>query len=241
MVNIVAIGGKNLIAKTLGSLLFFIYNVVNNYAIAIILFTVIVKVVLLPLTLNQVKQTKEMQKLQPKLKELQKKYKNDKETLNIKTMELYKEYKINPLGGCLPLLIQMPILFGLFGALRNPVEFVFQNNAELAARATSASFLWLANLVDPDVFMVGNFAVPGILPIIAAISTYVSMNTMNTANQGDQPQAMKTMNLLLPAMILLWGRSFPAGLTLYWVISNLFQMGQQFFLPRGDVLKEEKK
>lgn len=233
------IGGKELISKPLGSLLFFIYNLVNNYAIAIILFTVIVKVLLLPLTLNQIKQTKEMQNIQPELKKLQDKYKNDKETLNVKMMELYKEHKINPLGGCLPLIIQMPILFGLFGALRNPVEYVFKGDQALASIATDAPFLWLENLVKPDVFMVGNFGVPGILPIIAAVSTYLSMNTMNTANQADQPQAMKTMNLLLPLMILWWGKSFPAGLTLYWVISNLFQMAQQLLLPKGGKLKEE--
>ncbi|MCT4565167.1 MAG: YidC/Oxa1 family membrane protein insertase [Maledivibacter sp.] len=227
------------IGKMLGSLLYLIYNIVNNYAVAIILFTVIVKVLLLPLTLNQLKQTKNMQKIQPELKKLQDKYKNDKETLNIKMMELYKEHKINPLGGCLPLLVQMPILFGLFGALRDPLVYVFKSDAALAATATSAPFLWLQNLVDPDIFMIGSVAVPGILPIIAAATTYFSMNTMNTGNKADQPQAMKTMNLLMPLMILWWGKSFPAGLTLYWVISNIFQMAQQLLLPRGDVLKEE--
>lgn len=235
----VPIGGKVLIAKTLGSLLYLIYNIVNNYAIAIILFTLIVKVLLLPLTFNQLKQTKNMQKIQPELKKLQDKYKNDKETLNVKMMELYKEHKINPVGGCLPLLIQMPILFGLFGALRNPIEYVFKGDAALASIATDAPFLWLQNLINPDVFMIGNVAVPGILPIIAAATTYLSMNTMNAANQAEQPQAMKTMNLFLPLMILWWGKSFPAGLTLYWVVSNIFQMAQQFLLPKGDVLKEE--
>lgn len=207
--------------------MFYIYNLANNYAIAIILFTVVIKLVLLPLTFKQIKQTKKMQELQPKIKELQEKYKNDKEKLNIKMMELYKEYKVNPIGGCLPMLIQLPILFGLFGALRQPEVYVFPNNPELLEKATSASFLWLPNLVDPD---------PIILPVIAAISTYLSMNTMN---KGEQPQAMKTMNMILPLMILWWGRSFPAGLTLYWVISNLFQMAQQYLLPKGDNLKEE--
>jgi YidC/Oxa1 family membrane protein insertase len=221
------IGGKILISKALGSLLFYIYTLVDNYAISIILFTVVVKLVLLPLTFNQIKQTKKMQKLQPEIKKLQEKYKNDKEKLNVKTMELYKEHKVNPVGGCLPMLIQLPILFGLFGALRKPEVYVFPNSPELLEKATNASFLWLPNLIDPD---------PIILPLIAAITTYLSMNTMNT---GEQPQSMKTMNLILPLMILWWGRSFPAGLTLYWVISNLFQMAQQYFLPKGDKLKEE--
>lgn len=221
------IGGKILIAKTLGTLLSLIYSLVNNYAVAIILFTIIIKFILLPLTFNQTKQTKKMQELQPKIKELQEKYKNDKEKLNIKIMELYREHKINPLGGCLPLLIQLPILFGLFGALRKPEVYVFPNNPELLAKATNAPFLWLPNLVDPD---------PIILPILAAVTTYLSMNQMNT---GEQAQQMKTMNIVLPLMILWWGRSFPAGLTLYWVVSNLFQMAQQYFLTKGAKLKEE--
>lgn len=216
-----------MIGNVLGMLLSAIYNVVNNYAMSIIIFTIIVKVVLLPLTLNQLKQTKKMQELQPKLKKLQEKYKNDKEALNVKTMELYKEEKINPVGGCLPLLIQLPILFGLFAVLREPGKYVFLNNPEMLEKATSASFLWLPNLVDPD---------PIILPVLAAVSTYLSMNTMN---KTEQPQSMKTMNMILPLMILWWGRSFPAGLTLYWVISNLFQMAQQYFLPKIDKLKEE--
>ncbi len=222
------IGGKNLITSTLGSLLSFIYGLVNNYAISIILFTIIVKLILLPLTVNQLKSTKKMQELQPKMKEIQEKYKNDKEKMNIKTMELYKEHKINPLSGCLPLLIQLPIIFGLFRALREPATYVFPNNPELLEKAMNASFLWLPNLMDPD---------PIILPIIAAATTYISMNSANKGTQ--QNQSLKTMNLVFPIMILWWGRSFPAGLTLYWVISNLFQMAQQYFLTRGDNLKEE--
>ncbi len=216
-----------MIGNVLGMFLSFIYNLVNNYAMAIVIFTILVKVVLLPLTLNQLKSTKKMQELQPKLKKLQEKYKNDKETLNVKTMELYKEEKINPVGGCLPLLVQMPILFGLFAVLRDPGRYVFANNPELLEKATSASFLWLPNLIDPD---------PIILPVLAAVSTYLSMKTTST---GEQPQAMKTMNMLLPVMILWWGRSFPAGLTLYWVVSNLFQMAQQYFLPKINKPKEE--
>ncbi|SHJ93393.1 protein translocase subunit yidC [Caminicella sporogenes DSM 14501] len=225
-----------MIARTLGTLLNLIYNLVNNYGIAIILFTVIVKLILLPLTLNQTKQTKKMQKIQPKVKELQEKYKNDKEKLNIKIMELYKEHKINPLSGCLPMLIQIPIIYGLFGALRKPEVFVFPNNPELLSKAINAPFLWLPNLVNPDVFLLGNLKLPGVLPILAAITTYLSMNQMNT---GEQAQQMKVMNTVLPLMILWWGISLPAGLTLYWAVSNIFQMAQQYFLTKGVKLKEE--
>ncbi len=203
---------------------------------SIIIFTILVKLVLVPLTKNQMSSAKKMQELQPKVKEIQEKYKNNKEKLNEKTMELYKEHKINPVGGCLPLLIQLPIIFGLFRALRAPETYVFPNNPELLEKAMNASFLWLNNLIDPDVIMLGGFKLPWILPIVAAITTYFSMNS---ASAGQQNQSLKTMNIFLPLMILWWGQSFPAGLTLYWVISNLFQMAQQYFLTKMDKLKEE--
>lgn len=214
-----------MIAKPLGVLLNFLYGIVGNYGIAIILFTIIIKLVLLPLTIQQLKQTKQMSEVQPKLKELQEKYKNDKEKLNAKTMELYKEHKVNPVGGCLPLLIQLPIIFGLFAVLREPIKYI----ADPAfSQAVNESFLWVPNLSEPDKI---------VLPILAAITTYFSMNS--TGAGTAQNQTMKTMNMIFPVMILWWGRSFPAGLTLYWVVSNGFQMAQQYFMPKANKSKEE--
>ena len=213
------------IAKPLGVLLNFLYGIVNNYGIAIILFTIVIKLVLLPLTIQQLKQTKQMNELQPKLKELQEKYKNDKEKLNVKTMELYKEYKVNPVGGCLPLLIQLPIIFGLFAVLREPIKYI----ADPAfTQAVNEAFLWIPNLSEPDKI---------VLPVLAAITTYFSMNSTSTG--PVQNQTMKTMNMVFPVMILWWGRSFPAGLTLYWVVSNAFQMAQQYFMPKAGKSKGE--
>ncbi|MCT4605886.1 MAG: YidC/Oxa1 family membrane protein insertase [Marinisporobacter sp.] len=214
------------LAKPMGYLLLYLYNLIGNYGISIIVFTVVVKLFLLPLTMKQLKSTREMSKIQPKLKELQEKYKNDKEKLNIKTMELYKEHKINPMGGCLPLLIQIPIIFGLFSVLRTPEQYIADPTF---LTAISESFLWVPNLSNPD---------PWILPILAAITTYFSMSTANTG-AASQNQTMKTMNMMMPIMILWWGRSFPAGLTLYWVVSNGFQMAQQYFMPKGTASKEE--
>lgn len=229
------------IYKILGQLLYMVYNIVDNYAISIVLFTIIVKVLMVPLTLNQLKSSKKMQEMQPKIQELQKKYKNNQEQLNTKLMELYKDNKFNPMAGCLPMLIQFPILIGLFGVLRNPLEYVFSGNAELANAAINAPFLWLNNLVDPDLITIGGFGIPGILPILAAITTYFSMNSMQPSTGGaEQPQMLKTMNMLMPFMILLWGRSFPAGLMVYWAISNTFQMAQQFLINKaGNKPKEE--
>ncbi|MEW9121440.1 MAG: YidC/Oxa1 family membrane protein insertase [Thermotaleaceae bacterium] len=212
--------------KPLGMLLNFLYGLIGNYGISIIFFTIIVKLILMPLTFQQLKQTKLMADLQPKMKELQNKYKNDKETLNIKTMELYKEHKVNPVGGCLPLLIQMPIIFGLFAVLREPVKYITDPSF---VQAVNESFLWIPNLSEPD---------PIILPVLAGITTYFSMNSASNAGAAQNP-SMKTMNMIFPFMILWWGRSFPAGLTLYWVVSNLFQAGQQFVIQRVGTPKEE--
>lgn len=215
-----------MIAKPLGMLLNFLYGLIGNYGISIIFFTIIVKLLMLPLTFQQLKQTRMMADMQPKLKELQNKYKNDKETLNVKTMELYKEYKVNPLGGCLPLLIQMPIIFGLFAVLREPIKYIADPNF---AQAVNESFLWIPNLSEPDKI---------ILPVLAGITTYFSMNTASNPSAAQNP-SMKTMNTIFPVMILWWGRSFPAGLTLYWVVSNLFQMAQQYVIPKAGTPKEE--
>ena len=111
------------IAEPLGWLLSFLYGFINNYGITIIIFTIIVKMCLYPLYIKQTKSMARMSEVQPKMLALQRKYANDKETLNIKMAELYKEEKFNPMGGCLPMLIQMPIIMGLFALLRQPMEY----------------------------------------------------------------------------------------------------------------------
>jgi len=142
----------NALARPLGILLKMIYDIIGNYGLSIIVFTIVVKMLMVPLTIKQMKSMKQIQEIQPKLKELQEKYKNDKEKLNIKTMELYKEHKANPFGSCLPLLIQFPIIIGLFAALRNPGLYVF--GSPEVYESINTSFLWLSNLnqVDPWVF-----------------------------------------------------------------------------------------
>ena len=110
---------------------------VGNFGVSIIIVTILIKIMLLPLTLKQDKSMKEMKKLQPELEKIKQKYANDKQMLNIKTMELYREHKVNPLGGCLPLLLQLPILFALFGVLRSGII------------PADSSFLWM-RLADPD-------------------------------------------------------------------------------------------
>lgn len=220
----------NALARPLGALLKLIFDLTNNYGLSIILFTIVTKLLTLPLTMKQNKSMKEMQEIQPKLKKLQEKYKNDKEQLNIKTMELYKEHNISPFGGCLPLLIQFPIIIGLFAAIREPGLYVFESQA--AYEAINTSFLWMSNLATADKW---------ILPILAGIATYLSSATM-TAKGAPVDQSQKIMTYMMPVMIFWWGKSFPAGITLYWVVSSAFQAIQQLIIkrPQGE-LKEGLK
>lgn len=135
-------GFLNFIAEPLGKFLYWIYNTVafENYGLAIIIFTIIVRAAMFPLTLKQYKSTGEMQKVQPLLKEIQRKYANDKEKLNQETMKLYQEHKINPAGGCLPLLIQMPILLALWQVITKPLTFMLGFTSETVNKlATTAN------------------------------------------------------------------------------------------------------
>ncbi|MGL4483480.1 MAG: YidC/Oxa1 family membrane protein insertase [Anaerovoracaceae bacterium] len=205
------------IAQPLGIALAFIYSLIGNYGITLIVFTVIVKLVLYPLYAMQIKSTAKMSELQPKIKALQQKHKNDKETLNMKMAELYKEEKFNPAGGCLPMLIQMPIIFGLFSLLRNPMAYM--NSGEMLF-AVHESFLWMTDLSQPDKW---------VLPILAGIATYISFSQtqaqQSTAQMGQMGGMMKMMKYVFPVMIVLMGRSFPAGLTIYWFIGQVVQIG----------------
>lgn len=228
-----------IVAEVLGPLLGYIFSIVGSYALAIVLFTIVIKLLLMPLTYKQIVAMKEMQKIQPELKKIQDKYHNDKETLNIKTMELYKEHKVNPFASCLPILVQMPILLGMFDALRDPMKFVFTNPAitELGQAAISTKFLWMQNLTVPDtmynLMQASDFykTLPGVLPFVAAGLTFLQTKTMNTAGQADNP-TMRTMNIMMPLMILYFGITMSAGLTLYWVVSTLFQIIQQVVMTR---------
>ena len=209
-----------IIAKPLGWVLSAIYNFVDSYGIALIIFTIIFKVCLYPLYAKQIKSTAKMSEIQPKMMELQRKYQNDKETLNIKMMELYKEEKYNPMSGCLPMLIQMPIIFGLFALLRNPMMYL--DSAEILF-AVHESFIWIMDLSQPDLW---------ILPIAAGISTFISFS-QTQAQQANAPQQgsaaqmggmMKMMKYVFPIMIVYMGRSFPAGLTIYWFVGTTIQI-----------------
>lgn len=187
-----------------------IYGMTGSFGLSIILLTILIKIVLLPFTLKQDKSMKEMKKLQPKIDELKKRYEGDPQTLNQKTMELYKEHKVNPAGGCLPLLIQLPILWALFGVLRK--EGVVPDEA----------FLWFS-LVTPDPFF--------ILPILNGAVSFIQQKLMGT---NSNPQ-MKNMMYIFPIMMIFISYKMPGGLQLYWLTSSVTGMIQQYFvMNRGE-------
>ena len=187
-----------------------IYGMTGNFGLSIIILTILIKIVLLPLTLKQDKSMKEMKNLQPKIDALKDKYGNDKQMLNQKTMELYKEHNVNPAGGCLPLLVQLPILWALFGVLRK--EGVVPDE----------TFLWLS-LATPDPYF--------IFPVLNGAVAFIKQKLMGTNNN---PQ-MKNMMYMFPIMMIFISYKMPGGLQLYWLTSSLAGVIQQYFvMNRGE-------
>mgnify|MGYP001947761733 FL=1 len=229
----------------LGGLLKLVFDIISNigteseffsyYGLAIVLTTIIFRLILLPIGIQQSRSTRKMQELQPKIQEIQKKYKNDPQTQQAKMMQLYKENNYNPASSCIILLIQFPILLAFFSVLRDPVRFVFKDPS--VYEAINKGFLWLPNLEQPDPYIWG-------LPLIAALTTFLQSKVMSL-NVESNPQTESTqrmMNLFLPVMIFLAARSFASGVSLYWVVSNLFQIVQQLIINRSlGKIKEETR
>lgn len=189
---------------------------IPSYGIAIIVLTLIIKLLLLPLALKQIHSMKGMQELQPKIQALQKKYKNDKKQFQIEMQKLYQENGVSPLSGCLPLLIQMPFLIAIFYALQG---FPYDPNHQ--------SFLWLSSLAEKDTTY--------ILPVLSGLSTFViSWQTTPKDAQSNQ----KMMLYIMPIFITYISLSFPSGLVIYWVVCNVFQFVQQFFMFRDKSIKK---
>ena len=198
----------NLLKQFLALLLTTTDKYVGNFGVSIIIVTILIKIALLPLTLKQDKSMKEMKKIQPELEKIKKDYAHDKQMLNIKTMELYKEHKVNPLGGCLPLLLQLPILFALFGVLRNGII------------PKDSSFLWL-KLSVPDPFYV--------LPVLNGAVSFFQQKLMGSADSNPQ---MKNMMYVFPIMMIMFSLKMPSGLQLYWLTSSILAVVQQYFIMK---------
>jgi YidC/Oxa1 family membrane protein insertase len=204
---------------------------VASWGVAIILFTIVVKSLTLPLTLKSLRSTRRMQKVQPLLQQLQKQHKNDKEKLMQEQMRLYKEHGVNPVAGCLPMLVQMPVWLALYGALSH-----LANDHELYPEFAK-SFLWIGNLGQPE-FKPENF--PYQLPILAvltAITQWVTTRMSVQPTTDPQQQSMNQVMQFMPLMFLFFSLNVPAGLVLYWVASNLYQMVQQYFITGWGALR----
>lgn len=187
----------------------FFHTFTGNYGLDIVLLTVAVRLLLWPLTHAQAVSTKRMQELQPEIEKIRKKYKNDQQKINAETMKLWKENKINPAAGCFPLVVQLPILFAIYRVLLVFGDF------------KGASFLWIPNLAAPDLV---------ILPFLNAVTTFWQSWVMTPRGSSQQP-AQQMMLWIMPPMIFWITRTLPAGVGIYWVIGNLFTIGQQFLVP----------
>ena len=222
----------------------FFYGLTNSFGLAIVLLTVAVRIVLYPLNQKQMTSMQQMQKIQPRLKVLQEKYANDKEKLNQETMRLYKENKVNPAAGCLPLLVQLPILILLFNVLRT---YDFAGTSFLGIILGSSTTAGLAQAVGVAADPTGNYGVmsvlTGILKNPAGLSNaglyignlilLIGISFLTWAQQklssGTNPQ-MAMMNTIMPFFMAFICLSMPGGVMLYWGLSSLMGVVQQYFV-----------
>ncbi|OCA81232.1 YidC family membrane integrase SpoIIIJ [Pradoshia sp. D12] len=192
----------------------------NKYGISIILVTILVRLLILPLMIKQIKSTKAMQAIQPEMNRLKEKYSSkDAETqqkLQQETMALFQKHGVNPLAGCLPIFVQMPILIAFYHAIMRTTEIA------------NHSFLWF-DLGDKDPYF--------ILPLIAGATTFIQQK-ISMVGQDDNP-TMQMMLYIMPIMIIVFAINFPAALSLYWVVGNIFSIAQTYFI-KGPDLKQAK-
>lgn len=194
---------------------------IPSYGLAIIFFTIAVKLLLFPLTNMQMKSMNAMQELQPKIKSIQDKYKDKPEKAQQEMMKLYKEKGANPFAGCLPLLIQMPIIFALFTSLRTFFDPV---NHPSFVNLDKAQFLWVENLGMPD---------PIILPLLTVVATFGQQYMSSMASAGKIDQTQRTMLIIMPLFVGWIARTLPAGLTLYWVMFSLVSAVEMIVIRRS--------
>src|SRR5262245_16328470 len=199
-------------------LLQWVYHYVGNYGIAIILLTIVTKALFYPLTVKSMRSMKAMQALAPQVNALRNKYKSDPQRLQRETMELYRKYKVNPMGGCLPMVAQVPIFYALYLALSVSVEL--QNASFICLGRLFGVDLWICVLAAHDPTYV--------LPILMGITMFIQQKMTPTA--GDPRQAK--MMLVMPFVFTFMFLSLPSGLVLYWTVSNILQILQQYYMDR---------
>lgn len=193
-----------------------IHKVIHNYGVVIVIFSTIMMVVFFPLTIRSFSSMRKMQKLQPKMEAIRKKYKDDSKRMNTEIMKLYSQHKVNPFGGCLPLLLQMPVFFALYAVLRSTIEL------------RGAPFiLWIKDLSMRDPYFV--------LPILMGIAMFFQQRFTVT----DPRQ--KAMTYFMPIFLVFIFARLPSGIVLYWLVYNLLSIVQQYIIHRGEKKEEERK
>lgn len=287
------------IAVPLGQFLHFIYNNMAffSYGLSIIIFTFFIRLVLLPLTIKQYSSMARMQEIQPQIQEIQKRYKNDKEKLNQELMRVYQENKVNPAGGCLPLLIQMPILFSLYYVISSPLKYMLSKKPEVLdklyeiVKASDPTYA-IANLKDISIInyftkypeklsevgdmlkstdllnmnflglnlglvptwrpellfksaLSGQYLWLLLIPVLVYISTFVSIKYSTASQSSSASNEMaasmnKSMTMMMPIMTTMFAFGVPAGLGLYWIINNIFQILQQMYMNKYVIKKKEE-
>ena len=203
------LGWFTVLAKPLLYTLKFFYKYVGNYGVAIIIITIILKVLFFPLTHKSYKSMKGMQKIQPEMTKLREKYKDDRDAMNKAVMELYRDNKVNPMGGCLPMVVQIPVFFALYKSLMFSIEL-----------RHAPFFLWVTDLADKDPYYV--------TPVIMGITMFIQQKM--TPSQMDPIQ--QKMMLALPVVFTFMFLSFPSGLVLYWLVNNVLTIGQQMYINK---------
>ena len=219
MKDVMEFGMWRWICYPLVRVLNFFNDLIPSFGVAIILLTILVRLIFWPLTHKSTVGMKKMQELQPKLKEIQAKFKDNPQRVQQETFALYREAKVNPMSSCLPMLIQIPVFIALFNVLRSAVELRY------------AGFLWIADLSEPEALFASWFPFGGLnlLPILMAVTT--ALQSYFTPSAGDKSQ-QRMMMVMMPLMMLFMFYSFPSALSLYWFLSNLFSIVQMWLIRR---------
>jgi len=214
-----------------------LHTVIPNYGVVILLLSVFTKVLFYRLTHKSFKSMRDMQALQPKLQVLKDKYKNDKQRLSQETMKLYKESGVNPLGGCLPMLLQMPIFIALFNVLRNTIEL-----------RQAPFFAWMNDLSQQDVLATLPMSLPlignavSVLPILMGVSMLVQSKLGGSiAGPESSPTQSKALMYMMPIMFTVLFYKMPSGLVLYWIVNTVLSVWQQYYINKGAEKAERQK
>lgn len=225
------------------NLMIFLYNIIGDFGIAIIIVTVLVRLALVPLSVKSIKSQKALQELQPKMNEIKNKYKDNKEEQSKALMEFYKENKINPLSSCLPMLIQLPIIFALYRVFRQGLteeSMVHLYSFVQKPDVLNPLFIGILNLSESNVILA---VLAGAFQFIQSKMLMPKIKKKKATGKGimgDVSSIMsKQMTYFMPVMTVFIAMSLPSGLALYWIATTLFAIGQQYIIMRNP--KEEDK